>query len=371
MRKLSLRSVVLALAAPLAALVIASLISSIILVITGHNPVDAASAMWNALGRRRIQVAHDQLRGFLLPRRRGGGHRLQDEPAQHRGGRSVQAGRDALGGRWPAPPGCRTCPTFVRVGMTILAAMLVGAAWAGIAVFLKVTRGVSEVISTIMLNSIAIAIIAYLLSPGRLAVANGNNIGTRPITDDGMVPTIPVTGSITPLYTLTIIAVIIGIGYALLLNRTVFGFSLRATGLNPAAAIASGISAKRIAVYTMLISGAVAGLVGIPELLNGPAQQYSVNFPTGFGIHRHRHRPARTQQPDRHGVRRPAVVGAGQLGELAAGRGNPQPAGRDHAGGHRAERGHRLRAGPAVPDRARATEVAKALSVRIPEAVAA
>jgi simple sugar transport system permease protein len=283
MRRLSLRSTMLALAAPVAALVIASVISSAILLITGHSPGSAAGAMWDAMGRTRIQIAAINTAGayylaavavaigfkmFLLNIGVDGQYKL-----------AAMLSAALAGATWMSG-----LPGFLRVAMTILCAMIVGASWAGIAVFLKVTRGVSEVISTIMLNSIAIAIIAYLLTPERLAVANGNNIGTRPITGSGMVPTVPISGSTTPLYTLTIIAVVVGVGYALLLNRTVFGFSLRATGLNPAAAIASGISAKRMAVYTMLISGAVAGLVGIPELLNGPAQQYSVNFPTGYGI---------------------------------------------------------------------------------------
>ena len=58
--------------------------------------------------------------------------------------------------------------------------MTVGAMWAGIAGLLKVTRGVSEVISTIMLNFIATGIVAYLLAPGRLAesAAGSNNIAT-------------------------------------------------------------------------------------------------------------------------------------------------------------------------------------------------
>lgn len=283
MRRLSTRSLLLAIAAPLAALVIASAISAIILLITGHSPLDAAQAMWEAMGRRRIQVATVNTAGAyylaavavaigfkmnLLNIGVDGQYKLAAMLA------AALAGATFMNG----------LPTFLRVTMTIVCAMVVGAAWAGVAVFLKVTRGVSEVISTIMLNSIAAALIAYLIKPGQLGVDRGNLRGTRPITDSGMVATIPIDGSVTPLYTLTIIAVVVGIGYALLLNRTVFGFSLRATGLNPAAATASGINAKRVAVYTMLISGAVAGLVGIPELLNGPAQQYSVNFPAGYGI---------------------------------------------------------------------------------------
>ena len=70
-------------------------------------------------------------------------------------------------------------------------AMLVGAMWAGIAAVLKVTRGVSEVISTIMLNAIATSLIAYLLRQVTVDVAGSNNIGTKPIAESGAFPGIP------------------------------------------------------------------------------------------------------------------------------------------------------------------------------------
>ena len=70
----------------------------------------------------------------------------------------------------------------------------------------------------------------------------------------------------------------------MVLSRTVFGFSLRATGLSESAALASGISVKKMIVVAMLLSGAVAGLVGMPELLNGPDHAFGLNFPTGIGF---------------------------------------------------------------------------------------
>lgn len=283
MKALSGRKILLGAAGPIIALIVAALISSAILLITQHNPIDAFSAMGKAFQKSRVligtinQAASYYLAavavaiGFkmnLLNIGVDGQYRLGAMLAASLAGSSLMT----------------SFPTGLRVALTILVAMVVGALWAGIAVWLKVSRGVSEVISTIMLNSIATAIIAYLLSPGRLAVQVGNNLGTKPIPDAGMVPTIPVTGSITPIYTLTLLAAMVGVLYAFLLNRTIFGFSIKATGMNPAAAIASGISAKRMAVSAMLISGAVAGLVGIPELLNGPAAQYSINFPAGLGF---------------------------------------------------------------------------------------
>jgi simple sugar transport system permease protein len=140
------------------------------------------------------------------------------------------------------------------------------------------------VISTIMLNAIATFIIAYLLTPQRLAVLDGNNISTPKITEGGQLPVIEFTGSTTPLYSLVLLALLVGVLYALMLSRTVFGFSLKATGLSESAAIASGISVKRMVVSAMLLSGAVAGLIGMPELLNGTAASYSLNFPTGIGF---------------------------------------------------------------------------------------
>jgi simple sugar transport system permease protein len=162
--------------------------------------------------------------------------------------------------------------------------MAVGAFWAGIAAVLKVTRGVSEVISTIMLNSIATFLVAYLLTPELLAVLEGNNISTPKITEGGQLPVIDIPGSSTPLNSLIFLAIIVGVVYALVLSRTVFGFSIKATGLSETAAVASGISVNRMILSAMLLSGAVAGLIGMPELLNGTAASYSLNFPTGIGF---------------------------------------------------------------------------------------
>ncbi|GGM02317.1 ABC transporter permease [Nakamurella endophytica] len=283
MKALSGRRVLLGAAGPVGALIFSAIVSAIILVLTRHNPFEAFGAMGQAFSRPRVlvgtvnQVSSYYLAavavaiGFkmnLLNIGVDGQYRLAAMLSAALAGASFMQG----------------IPSVVRILMTIVAAMLIGAAWAGIAVWLKISRGVSEVISTIMLNAIATAVIAYLLSPGRLAVQQGNNLGTRPITDGGMVPTIPIPKSITPLYTLLLLALLVGVLYAFLLSRTVFGFKIKATGLNPAAAVASGISVKRMAVAGMLLSGAVAGLVGMPELLNGPSHQYSINFPSGFAF---------------------------------------------------------------------------------------
>jgi ABC-type uncharacterized transport system permease subunit len=162
-------------------------------------------------------------------------------------------------------------------------AMLVGGAWAAIAGLLKVTRGVSEVISTIMLNAIATGLIAYLLNPARLAEVRpgSNNVATTPIPKSGQVPGFDLSGG--RVFGLILLAVAVGIAFQVVVNRTRFGFDLRISGLSPTAARASGVDNRRMVVTTMALSGVVAGLVGMPELL-GASYQYSLNFPAGLGF---------------------------------------------------------------------------------------
>ncbi|HET9654999.1 MAG TPA: ABC transporter permease, partial [Kineosporiaceae bacterium] len=179
--------------------------------------------------------------------------------------------------------GAITLSPVLHVGVVIVVAVVVGAAWAAIAAVLKITRGVNEVIGTIMLNYVATAVINYLLKPGRLAVATAgsNNIGTRPIKASGQVPGIAlIPGSELKVYGLIVLAALVGFGYWFLLGRTRFGYDLRATGANESAAVASGVNVKRMVVVSMLLSGGLAGLIGLPLLL-GSSYSYGLDFPTG------------------------------------------------------------------------------------------
>ncbi|QVQ53717.1 ABC transporter permease [Spiractinospora alimapuensis] len=183
--------------------------------------------------------------------------------------------------------GYLTLPPVLHQIVIVLAAMAVGAFWAGLAGLLKVTRGVHEVISTIMLNFIATGIVAYLLHADRLAERAGNNVRTPIIPESGQVAGFPgeMFGLATPrpVFGLVLLAAAVGVGYWLLLNRTRFGFDLRATGQSATAAEASGVPVRRMVFISMLISGAIAGLVGIPQLL-GESHTYSLDFPAGLGF---------------------------------------------------------------------------------------
>jgi simple sugar transport system permease protein len=85
------------------------------------------------------------------------------------------------------------------------------------------------------------------------------------------------------IYGFIVIAALLGIGYWFVLGRTRFGFDLRAVGQSESAAEASGVSVKRMVITSMLISGGMAGLIGMPTLLND-AHQFGTEFPAGVGF---------------------------------------------------------------------------------------
>ncbi len=130
--------------------------------------------------------------------------------------------------------GAVTLPGFLEIPLIIVVAMLVGAMWAGIAGLLKVTRGVSEVISTIMLNSIADR-------GDRLpAAARPPRAPRRPTPTSCTPPILPKSGLVLqpstgnpaagPIDGFLVLAVLVGIAYWFMLVRTRFGFDLRAVG---------------------------------------------------------------------------------------------------------------------------------------------
>lgn len=283
MNRLRSRRLLLGIAAPAGALLVSFVITTVVLLVTGHAPFEAYAAMTGAFQQPRIVV--NTINGattyYLAAVAVAVGFKMNLFNIGVDGQYRLAA---MLAAAFAGTSFMSALPGFLRVLLTLLAAMLVGAAWAGIAAVLKVTRGVSEVISTIMLNAIATYLIAYLLTPGRLAIAQGNNVLTNPITDGGQVPNIDVPGTSSPIFSLILLAVLVGVAYGLMLTRTVFGFSIKATGLSETAAIASGIDVKKMVLSTMLISGAIAGLIGMPELLNGSTGAYSLNFPTGIGF---------------------------------------------------------------------------------------
>ncbi|MEQ4715164.1 ABC transporter permease [Nonomuraea sp. B19D2] len=185
-------------------------------------------------------------------------------------------------------------PAPIQIGVIIVVAAAVGGLYALIPAVMKVTRGVNEVIATIMLNYIAINLASYLVrGPFAGQRAQGQLTTTTPaLPDSGMFPNLNFLfeglGLLPPtrgggLWGFLIVAIVLGVAIWVLLERTRFGFNVKASGLNGPAALASGVNPKKMVIAAMVLSGAIAGLIGLPEIL-GDKGAFNSNFTAGLGF---------------------------------------------------------------------------------------
>jgi general nucleoside transport system permease protein len=157
--------------------------------------------------------------------------------------------------------------SWAHVLLCLVAGTLAGAVWAGIAGILKATVGAHEVISTIMLNWIAVWVGSYLFGQGGPLQGSQPSIPISNDIADGA--KLPVFWGIALLQGLSIgifIAVGILVVYWLIISRTTLGFEVRAVGFNPEAARYGGVSVARNYFLAMAISGAFAGLGGALDI---------------------------------------------------------------------------------------------------------
>jgi ABC-type uncharacterized transport system permease subunit len=166
----------------------------------------------------------------------------------------------------------------------LLAAAAAGALWGLIPALLKVRRGVHEVISTILLNWIAIHLVhGWLVAGPRAAAGSGASVsvaGTEPIRAAAFLPRL-LQGSRLDLGFPLALCIAFAVWY--LLTRTHRGFEWRATGAGLEAAEASGIPASRRVCEAMALSGALSGLAGALLIL-GTEHKYPGVFRTGYGF---------------------------------------------------------------------------------------
>jgi len=156
---------------------------------------------------------------------------------------------------------------FLHVVLCLVIGTLAGAAWAGIAGILKATVGAHEVISTIMLNWIAIWVGAYLFGQG--GPLQGGQVSIPISNDIAEGAKLPVFWGLKLLQGLSIgifIAIAMLVVYWIIINRTTLGFEVRAVGFNPESARYGGISVARNYFLAMAISGAFAGLAGALDI---------------------------------------------------------------------------------------------------------
>lgn len=281
------RRLTLALAAPVAALILSLAVASIALVLSGSNPFPAYGRMFSYGFELEtlVDMVNRATPLYLSAVAVAIGFRMNLFNIGVEGQyilASIIAAQVAAELSLPAP---------LHLTVIILVAMATGSVWALIAGVLKVTRGIHEVISTIMLNAISISFVVAMLFRQWDVPDESLNQETAEIPPSGRMPDLNgfvesftrEIGKGRVLWGFVIVAIIIGILYWIYVARTRPGYDLRASGINPLAAEASGVSPNRTIVVAMALSGAVGGLVGLPEVL-GRDYAYGLQFTQNLGF---------------------------------------------------------------------------------------
>lgn len=267
--------------APILTVIVAFLVGGLVVLVTGHNPIDTYKAIFDGTGLQ-----------WLFPWTTGADRdtaaiNLQQTllitgPLILLGlavGYAFRAGLFNIGGQGQYIVGSIVAvwsgsswagmPHLPHVVLCMVLATAAGAAWAGIAGALRAFTGANEVITTIMLNWIAIWLGVYLFSLG------------GPLQNSEQ-PDVPISNDVVPgaklhvfwgdpelqgLHIGIFIALVAAFVYWVLLNRSTKGYEARAVGFNPEAARYSGIKVGKTYVLVMATCGALAGLAGSLDVL--------------------------------------------------------------------------------------------------------
>jgi simple sugar transport system permease protein len=165
-----------------------------------------------------------------------------------------------------------TLPGWAVITLAMLAGFVGGAVWGGVPGALKAYFNVNEILSTVMMNAIAVQLMNFLLrgpliDPSQAKLASKIPQTARLLDEFHLARLMPPTR----LHAGAIIAVVLAVAVYILLWRTTIGYRIRAVGQNPHASKYAGITVSRYVVLALLLSGAFAGLAGA-------VQVYGVNY---------------------------------------------------------------------------------------------
>jgi simple sugar transport system permease protein len=262
---------------PVAAVIAALLVSAVVLVVSGYDPIEAYPMMWRgAFGdMRTISEVLLKATPLILI---GAGLAV-----------TFRCGIINLGAEGQFYAGAVTAtfvginlsslPGFILMPLVLLVGIIAGAIWGMIAAWLRVRFEASEVVTTIMLNYIAIIFTGFLV--------------TGPMQEDKV--GFPQTAQIaeqarlmrflppTRLHIGFIIALIVALIFYIIIFKTSIGYAIRAVGINPEAARYAGINVNRNVLLTMALSGGAAGLAGAAEVAGVTFRLFQLISP-GYGF---------------------------------------------------------------------------------------
>ena len=254
-------------------MLIALLVGAIFILIIGENPIDAYAALFRGAFKGKLKLG-TTLAAFtpilltstaFIVAAKAGAFNVGVE------------GEVFLGGIVAAYVGINF--TFLPKPLLLIAcfvfAALVGAVWAYIPAALKAYYGVSEICTTILMNSVAFYLTNYLVSgPMSAGVANAQSLPVSVTLPKIMLPSSLNTG--------IFIAFIILIFFIWLIYKSTLGFKIREVGMNPENAEYVGVNPKMIFIKAMMLSGLIGGIAGAIEVL-GVHGYFLNNFANGLG----------------------------------------------------------------------------------------
>ena len=288
------RGLALRLLAPAVSLLVAAVIGGLVILVVQRSwsdVTDVAGAMWNygLFNRNSLAFIFGRATPFIFAG-------LATAIAFKAGLFNIGVeGQYAIGALCAGVVGYElSAPTAIHLPLTILAGMAGGLLWALVPAILKVYRGAHEVISTIMMNYVANSVLLYLLSG---PLKDKSQLGTVAAQQTPQVKPSAGIGSMVPFFNsigfqfrrsaplswLFAAAILAAVVYALVVRRTRFGFELRVLGTNPRAAEPAGIRTNSMMLKAMLLSGAVAGLVGLQDVL-GFDGYMKLDYVRGYGF---------------------------------------------------------------------------------------
>ncbi len=272
----------ISIATPFISVVIAMLVGSLVILISGQSPAEAYSAMisgafggWRQIGETLLRATPLIFTGLAVSYGfRAGLFNIGAEGQLFLGGLAAAFVGLQVGG----------LPILVSLPIIIFAAFLAGAAWAFIPALMKAKIGAHEVITTMMFSYIGKYLVSYLI--------------TGPLRAEGSIPQtteLPIVSQLPRISDLlpfvgqnrAHFGIVLGIIAALIvwwiLKYTVMGYEARAVGFNPAASETAGISVASTTIKSLCISGGLAVLAGAVEVM-GVHYRLFDQFSSGFGF---------------------------------------------------------------------------------------
>ncbi|MEM6283457.1 MAG: ABC transporter permease [Chloroflexota bacterium] len=271
------------------ALALALLVASIMLLALRANPITAYAAMWDGAFGSENKFAETLVKATpilfvaigITIAFRGGIINIGGEGQMISGALAGTAAALALG----------NTPAVVVIPASLLAGFIVGGLFGAIAGFLKAYFDVNEILSTIMLNQVAVQMMNFLLNGVMLdpEAAGFNNIPkTARIAEAAQIPRLALGVGEAALFDRTrlhygfILAIVLAIVVYIFLWRTPLGYRIRAVGLNQRASRYAGINVKRQMVLSMFLAGGFAGLAGVVQVLGLQYRLQTDGSPAGF-----------------------------------------------------------------------------------------